>query len=248
MSQLREIGNAFALYSGENKGFWPVVQHNASDTAPTNNKSYRTPSGQTRNDYWYMFLLKYFSKKSYNNTAGKRLADFQNTPLWGCAAVDKTDMDATGSSADFNSGYGMSPYAGYTETKYTGVNSGPSAAWGVIAKGDHWAMIQGDTLQGHYYKQIEWHRPSTKGVVVDCRSWYPETRSVANAASIVDPATSGMIGYDGNASHQFDKWRHSAKRGGKSPVNFNCLYADGHAAVITDIVEGFKAMRGHFPQ
>jgi prepilin-type processing-associated H-X9-DG protein len=114
-------------------------------------------------------------------------------------------------------------------------------------KGEHWNFIQGDTVQGRYYKLTEWHRASLKGLVVDCRSWWPETRSVANAASIVDPAGKGYIGYDANASHQFDKWRHSAKRGPKAPVNFNCLFADGHVAVITDIVEGFKAMRGHFP-
>jgi prepilin-type processing-associated H-X9-DG protein len=245
-SQLREIGNALALYSADNKGWWPVVQHRADTTTPSNHKEYRTPTG-SRNDYWYMFLLKYFSKRGYVDAAGKRLADFQNTPLWGCPAVDKTNMDVTTSSADFNSGYAMSPYAGYTETRYSGLNSGPSAAWNVNVKGEHWAMIQNDSLQGRYYKQVEWNRPALKGIIGDGRSWYFETRSVANAAAIVDPTVIGPIGYDSGASHQFDKWRHSAKRGKNNQVSFNMLFCDGHVAVITDIVEGFKSMRLKFP-
>src|SRR5213593_4505333 len=50
LSQLREIGNAYALYAGENKNFWPVVQHKADNTTPTNNRGYRTPPGGDRND------------------------------------------------------------------------------------------------------------------------------------------------------------------------------------------------------
>ena len=57
----------------------------------------------------------------------------------------------------------------------------------------------------------------------------------------------GAIGYDSAASHQFDKWRHSSKRGKKNPVSFNMLFCDGHVGEIQSIEDGFKSMRLKFP-
>src|SRR3954452_18555565 len=50
MTQLREIGNALALYASDNKGYWIVVEHQADATFPPNNPSLR--SVPARNDYW----------------------------------------------------------------------------------------------------------------------------------------------------------------------------------------------------
>src|SRR5436190_14147707 len=47
MTQLREIGNALALYASDNKTYWPVLQHQASSTFPPNNVNLRTPTGTT---------------------------------------------------------------------------------------------------------------------------------------------------------------------------------------------------------
>ena len=238
-SQLREIGNALKLYQVEYKGYWPVVLHDASPTFPVSNPALR--SDPPRNDYWYQFLLKYFTNRSFSGTAGKRLLDFMNTPLFGCPSVDKTDFDGSGSSAEFNSGYGMGPYAAYTETKYLGVNSG-----------NHWAMIKqsGTPCEGQYYKMTGWARPAEKAIITDSKSWFNETRSVANVGAIVHPSIpseTSAVGYDPNASHQFDRWRHSKKRGGKNPVSMNFLYCDGHVGEVMSIEEAFKATRGHFP-
>jgi prepilin-type N-terminal cleavage/methylation domain-containing protein/prepilin-type processing-associated H-X9-DG protein len=249
MTQLREIGNSLKLYAVDNNNWWPVVEHQADKTFPVNNPSLR--SNPARNDYWYMFLLKYFSKKPYTNAAGKRLEDFMNTPLWGCPAATKIEADASTSAAEFNSGYGMGPYAGYGPDTYLGVNSGPAPTMGVIDKGQHWAMIYGTVsagAQGHYYRMTGWVHPAEKCIIGDSRSWFMETRSVANVAGIVDPTPPGALGYDGAASHQFDKWRHSKARGGKNPMSRNMLFCDGHVAEIMSIEDAFRAVRGHFPQ
>ena len=244
-SQLREIGNGLKFYQGEYKGCWPVVQHQSDTTYPPENPSMQ--SNPARNDYWYMFLLKYFTNRAYTNTSGKRLLDFQNTPLFGCPAVDKPDFDASTSSAEFNSGYGMGPYALYGRNTFLGVNSGPAP--GYALQGQHWAFCSSsNNTHGSYFKMTQWVNPGEKVIIADCRSWFMETRSVASLAGITHPnPETAAIGYDGAASHQFDRWRHSKRRGGKNPVSMNMLFCDGHVGEITDITEAFKAVRGHFP-
>ena len=89
--------------------------------------------------------------------------------------------------------------------------------------------------------------PDGLTLAVPGRSWFLETRSVASKAAVVDPTPDGAIGYDANASHQFDKWRHASKRGNKVPVSFNMLFCDGHVGEITSIEDAFKSMRLKFP-
>src|SRR5690348_7585969 len=49
-TQLREIGNALMLYSTDNKGFWPVVRHEADSGFPASNPALR--SNPACNQYW----------------------------------------------------------------------------------------------------------------------------------------------------------------------------------------------------
>src|SRR5438477_2159160 len=49
LAQLREIGNAFHLYGAENRGWWPVVEHQADAAFPANNVYLRNVPA--RNDY-----------------------------------------------------------------------------------------------------------------------------------------------------------------------------------------------------
>jgi prepilin-type N-terminal cleavage/methylation domain-containing protein/prepilin-type processing-associated H-X9-DG protein len=237
-SQLREIGNALKLYAVDNKNYWPVAVHWTQPGFPLDPSLQSVPD---RRDYWYQFLLKYFTNRKYTDTPGKRLADFQNTPLWGCPAVQK-DVDLSASSAEYDSGYGFNMLPTFSQTKGLGSNAGP---WS--------AMINpnGSGIQGKYYKMNQWVNPAEKIIIADSRSWIMETRSVASVAAIVHPKTNSefaAIGYDGGASHQFDRWRHSKKRGLKQPYSMNGLFCDGHVSELGGIEEMFRAIRGHFPQ
>jgi prepilin-type processing-associated H-X9-DG protein len=193
-----------------------------------------------------MFLLKYFTKKEYTNTPGLRLIEFQGTPLFGCPAVDRPDFDASTSSAEFNSGYGMVPYATYAPDKYFGTNSGPPP--GSAYKGSHWAFISqasGD-LNGRFYKRNHWLQPAEHGIIADSKSWFLEVRSPGTAPNTAVPPQpkKGAMGYDPNAIDQFDRYRH-----GKRPdrIAFNILYCDGHVASVSDVKQGYIAMRRHWP-
>jgi prepilin-type N-terminal cleavage/methylation domain-containing protein len=243
MSQLRELGNALHLYATENNQYFPVVRHAANSTLPASDPALR--SAPARDDYWYHFLLKYFTKRAYSNTAGRRLQDFMGTPLWGCPAVEKIDMDASASSADFNSGYGMGPYALYTRARFIGTNSGPATTFGYTVKGKHWAFIDLSGTEGQYFKKNQWLQASEHGIISDSRSWFLETRSVASESAIVAPTGTGAMGYDAAASDQFDRYRHGSRQ--KKRVLWNMLYCDGHAGAITSVVEGYMAIRMHFP-
>jgi prepilin-type processing-associated H-X9-DG protein len=185
-----------------------------------------------------MYLLKYFSKKDYVDLGGQRLYSYVNTPLWGCPAVDKDNFDVspTLSSADFNSGYGMGPYAAYTERTFINVNANPA-----------WAMIQSSTgLAGKYYKQSQWTKPAERGIICDGRSWFLETRSPGVGANVPVPPQLGnwAIGYNASAIDQFDRYRHGHRA---DRVAMNMLYCDGHVETLADVKLAYIAIRRHWP-
>ncbi|MCS7033219.1 MAG: type II secretion system GspH family protein [Phycisphaerae bacterium] len=247
MTQLREIGNALNLYAADNAGWWPVVRHQADLSFPTNNVRLR--SNPPRNDYWYMFLLRYFSKIPYSNVAGARLGDYVNTPLWGCPEVDKTDLQTSNSSADFDSGYGMGNYAAFRKDQ---------AIWATRNSGTWSAMIQGPTnaVEGRYYKQEDYTNPATRGIIADSKSWFLEVIWLSATSNPVIPAqTLGRVGYNSASGNQFDRYRHGkyppaagsvySRVGGR--VAFNMLFCDGHVETLTDVAQGYRAMRQRWP-
>jgi len=65
LSNLRQIGQALALYANENGGYWPVAEHIGSTdtTAAANTGNRKWPVPTARNDPWPRFLLKYLSKR-----------------------------------------------------------------------------------------------------------------------------------------------------------------------------------------
>jgi prepilin-type N-terminal cleavage/methylation domain-containing protein/prepilin-type processing-associated H-X9-DG protein len=229
-AQLREIGNALALYAAENRGYWPVLQHEANLTEPGfPNEALR--SNPPRNDYWYQFLLKYFTKRQFSTTTGTRLIDFRNTPLWGCPAVDKENFDVSTSSAEFNSGYGFNFSPGYWERQPANVNANNNLiAW---IKLSQWV--------GKYWKASQWTRPYERCIVADARAWFLECTSFNNPLG-EEPLG---VGYNGNYNNQFNRYRHGDR--GKKKQAFNVLFCDGHVATLQDIKQGIISIRRRYP-
>lgn len=259
-TQLREIGNAIQLYATENKGFLPMVRHNApanTEWPPVqtgSNRSYKLPVGI--NEYWYGYLLKYFTKGELlrNANGDVSLKNYEKTPMWGCPEVQKTEIDIlNANSADYNSGYGMGPYLLYRPNTYRTVNGTPPGrpnAW-------HWNMIEGPTAgdkRGRYMKITEAGKPSDKGFVADSRAWFLEIRDPVSA-TVVPQQPRGYLAYDQFATDQFDRYRHGkypsldsggySRTGGK--VLFNVMFLDGHVEALSDVKNGYRAFRGKYP-
>jgi prepilin-type processing-associated H-X9-DG protein len=182
-----------------------------------------------------MFLLKYFSKTQYTAATGRRLADFKNTPLWGCPAVDKSQIDAGTSSEAFDSGYGMSPYGLWTERTSRSTNSGAGIA-------TMWPKISiSPALAGKYLKQSQYTHSAERGIIADSRSWLLEIIDFTYPA--IPPQNISTVGYVAGGD-QFDRYRHGKW---KKIQSFNVLYCDGHVANLKDIRQGWIAMRRNVP-
>jgi prepilin-type N-terminal cleavage/methylation domain-containing protein/prepilin-type processing-associated H-X9-DG protein len=249
MTQLREIGNALSLYANDNKGFWPIVRFETNLGFPQDPAIIQFRSPGLPNIYWYQFLLKYFKPKQefIYIPGGARLLDFKDTPLYGCPVVDAEQFIASANLQEFNTGYGMGPYAMYTPNKYIGANSGPVAGAPSTFKGSHWAMISDASgqLNGRWLKQVQWTQAQERGIIADSRSWFLEIRSPGTGPNVTIPEQNmGPIGYDSAALDQFDRYRHGKRKG---RVAFNVLFCDGHVATLQDIKQGYIAFRRHFP-
>ena len=236
-TQLREIGNAINLYVAENRGYLPPLQHKTAFMfPPAPDTDLGTPQGQDRNDYWYMFLLKYFSKVQYTDNPGKRLRDYKNTPLWGCPVVDKDKVDAGSSSEDFDSGYGYSPYGRWTERTSRSANA--SSAWPHVTPP---TATSPAGRVGRYHKLSQYTRIAERGIIADSRSWLLEIIDFTYPA--IPPQNVSTVGYIAGGD-QFDRYRHGKW---KKTQSFNVLYCDGHVANLTDIRQGWIAMRRNVP-
>ena len=77
LASLKEIGNCFAMYSVENKGWWPVCSYDTYQ---------RDSDNLAVMWFWYNFLQKYATRYQLN-TATASVDDRNNgrkTVFWGC--------------------------------------------------------------------------------------------------------------------------------------------------------------------
>jgi len=121
-AHLRDIGNAFAMYSIDNKGYFPVVQHDSYRVGD------REVVGTGSNAaFWWDFLAKYVTKTKMGAVTSnvQDTNDQRKSVFWGCPAWDGW---VSGSIIVINrvmTGYGMNwdvkvtpsypPFGTYTE-------------------------------------------------------------------------------------------------------------------------------------
>jgi len=243
LASLRNIGQALALYSSDNKGVWPVVRHHA-------NGSDARFGLQPRDDRWTWFLLRYITKRhgewnapptgtnsttNTNATLYPGLKAFMDTAYFGCEPYLDVIKLGSNTNVQVSSGYGMQhmPAASPTFT--------PTAA-AIPAVSDLADMTQNTGTYGKYYRQGQWSRASERIIVADARSWLLVVP--APPGGVIAPQSSA-INYPGGSEDSYDRYRHGDRA--KKRVGFNALFCDGHAVTLLDLRDGYKGVRMKFP-
>ncbi len=263
---LREIGNAFQMYSMENRGYAPVAKTNSSYRISTPT---RPPTDYTGVQYWPSFLAKYVAraKMGFSTTKKDEQVTAQQSIFWGCPAFAGLISTASTDTAGFavvQTGYGMNGFPEYTAT-YPPVAPPPNDLTdsAVVSSADNWRTIS----VGKWYKSKAWTKPSERALVSDARFWLLEAQAVPLNGQIPGQGLNGQNGftYSGNANDGqalYDFYRHGkyppmaetltatgdgrySANGGK--VAYNVLFADGHVTTLNLLDQGYRSVRMRFP-
>jgi prepilin-type N-terminal cleavage/methylation domain-containing protein/prepilin-type processing-associated H-X9-DG protein len=269
---LREIGNAFLMYSNEYKGYAPVAKTKSNYTITFNSTP---PVDYTGIQYWPNFLARYVTKSKMGNATLKpgEQANARSTVFWGCPAFDGyQNASYAGGVNVLQMGYGMNGYPEYTAS-YPPIAAPPNVlgdsgfssgldgnAVAVVSTADSWRTLS----EGKWYKLRSWTRASERMLVADGRFWIVETQAaplnkqVPGQGLYQDQQTWGSPNDDGQTLYDF--YRHGkfpteilgsgntarySPNGGK--VAFNILYADGHVSTSNLREEAYHAARMRFP-
>jgi prepilin-type processing-associated H-X9-DG protein len=212
LSNLRQIGLAFQLYAGENKGTWPVAVHTKADPVYNAKEERRWPD----------MLAPYVSAKQefkYDDLEEIR----KNSVIWGCPEWAKTDeYDVSQFEDRVRVGYGMNYYPTYWQD-------------GKLA---NLAYIRSDG-NGRYSRMVEWTKSSERALVADSIAHNLRILDTFGPTSKLmpwdyGPATPGNVPADVN---QLDGGRHlkrgTTKAQAMNQKGMNMLFCDGHAEPIS---------------
>jgi len=259
---LKEIGNAFKLYSIDYKNAYPVTKW---DIQPTTNQF--TVNGQTIVAlYWSDYLAPYVSKNRSINTSGigqANLSGFalaQNSLFWACPEW----TGRLNAFAGFQSANGVSVYEnGYAMNQYRlwkpiqALGTAPAlATWAIDApltngKGV-WPRLTDYSAERCLVEEANLWLPFAYGT--DASHTIQPEYNCSNSAFANSPGANGntLAGYN-----SIDRYRHGTypkldsaglkfiEPGGK--VKYNILYGDGHVGTCTSIAEGVKAIQMRDP-
>ncbi len=268
LTALKEIGNAFQLYSIDNKGWYPPSQYSpGTDTkygTPYVVNSHSWPDGSGVGIYYFNYIAKYVTKKKIGtegsdltNGSGTTNEQMTRSVIWGCPAFDGY-ITGSGGGGGYNrvqTGYGMNGWPTFSP-------SFPDPTTGnilpPILEGSAAITGQASAKAQAFHRQVAWQRHGTERLLIsDSIFWLVEStkpRTDGTYPGQVQLSASGAI-YATNGT-TVDWYRHGkyptrlstgffAETGGK--VGYNILYADGHAATASDKSESYKAARLRFP-
>jgi prepilin-type N-terminal cleavage/methylation domain-containing protein/prepilin-type processing-associated H-X9-DG protein len=217
LSNLRQIGNAFNMYSGDNKGYWPMAIHQWTD------------SGGNKDKRWPHYISRYVYQKqdiNWDGTAPNAHGQIKDTDnvLWGCPSWDRVGWvsGAPTINSDFHNGYSMNIYT-FTPAPVT-----------LIGQYTNWVYrtLSGTTSQttGWYYKQTQWTRSGERCLVYD--SVHVNTSVSASWpwwGSGSMPATPDALVF----TPDFNRHGKKARGNGENDKTISMLFCDGHADVVS---------------
>ena len=256
---LRQIGDAFKLYSIDNKGKYPVVKwYIRPATAPP--RPVRSDGVPITALYWQDFLTKYVTKNTAINSAAldpnqqgafalARTSIFWGCPEWGgrpggfATPVDGISAYENGFSYNWWFGYNpKTPLGTHPPYKQTAIDD-PSE----------------NQIVGTWPSFKDYGPSAERCLVVEANLWLlwlVGTDSSHNVSAQISYNTAYLIGWTTPGWNNIDRYRH-----GKYPpirpdgyydptkgrVQYNMLYADGHVATLLSIADGFRAIQMREP-
>jgi prepilin-type processing-associated H-X9-DG protein len=210
LSNLRQIGLAFSLYSGEYKGFWPVAVHETGNAEFPMAEEHRWPD---------MVAPFVSSTQQFKYDGLEEIR--KNSVIWGCPEWTKTDeYDPANPTDRVRVGYGMNYYCKWFEE-----GAAPPARVAYInAAGNP---------PGRYTKQIQWTKAAERGLIADAIA------HVISTPGSIDSTSGKWQPYDPVLFGAFyvDARRHlkptTEKKQSYNQKGINMLFCDGHAAPVS---------------
>jgi prepilin-type N-terminal cleavage/methylation domain-containing protein/prepilin-type processing-associated H-X9-DG protein len=230
---LHQIGDAFKMYSVENRGWWPMVKWHPLPGS--------TPAGAPETLTWQDFLFKYLHRgkdlpigpfKSDISGVNEIRSDLSqvrfNSPFWGCPAFNGQEyFNPSDDVARYSTGYGM---------QYYPAAPFPSFGYAVTTAGIATLAVfdaPPGTVRGRFWKGTDWNKNGANRLIVaDANQYWIYTSSAQHYKSnftcepYFDTTLSGTF-------VRLDAARHlgtsglSLKKVLRSK-GFNVLFADGH--------------------
>lgn len=257
-AHLRDIGNAFAMYASENKGFFPPARL-ASANASSQYNIDGVDLGWSVSAYWTNFLAKYLTKTKFGiaSTTAEQAADARRSILWGCPQWQGYNSTTIGGVNRIQTGYGMNLWptfnAGYPTTNFPPANETSAIT--------NWNKANG-TYTGTWHKQNVYTKNGTSRILVaDSRFWALESNPMPltevfppqpniNNTQTYTPGVVGQTMADVYRHGSYPKLNSSpantfSQRGGK--VLWNALYSDGHVETHGDQKPAYQNLRMRFP-
>jgi prepilin-type N-terminal cleavage/methylation domain-containing protein/prepilin-type processing-associated H-X9-DG protein len=255
LASLREIGNGFAMYASENKGFWPCAVHDPGyskyplPTIPAVN-----PPTRLR---WQDRLLPYLS----NIKTANKYQDLSNpaivppdllkssSVLFGCPAYRMVSEGESIHAMDdfvFN-GYSMSCYPLFPQQTTT---SNWAYIEGTNNKPFNYSSTTHGGIPGRYFKATEWKQASDRLLLDEGLCYYISMAPECRPPNLINPnihrwwpfenttRLDAMTDeWENNCHFWIDGARHAPTGATKqqtwSRPFCNALFCDGHAAPVS---------------
>jgi prepilin-type N-terminal cleavage/methylation domain-containing protein/prepilin-type processing-associated H-X9-DG protein len=230
LSNLRQVGTALQMYTGDFKGAIPWCRDD------TNGLS-----------YWSDFLAPYVSRlqgATANNT--QQQDEIRQSVIWGCTEwIARMDLTT---SQRFYPGYAwtLHPYLTPEDTKVTNAKANAN-----------WPGVYPPSGKGITYKIGSIRHSADRVLAADSLLWLLDARHNTpggGVASLPGQPVDQLTGYAGMTGQKgqmdYDLYRH-AKRPSSSDGTYldksskiacNLVYFDGHAATITGFEEAYTAI------
>jgi prepilin-type processing-associated H-X9-DG protein len=245
---LRDIGNAFQMYSIDNKGYYPVVE-----CANYQVGTMAAPGTA----YWWDFIGKYVTKTKLGTSSSKvsESNEQRKSVIWGCPAWDGYISGSIITVNRIMPGYSMN-------WEPTMTASYPALDGNTKSTDKACTTSLAGNPPGKFFKQVQWTRPSERMLLTDGKFRFIEQLVLKSANPHPYPVQESNMGVTYSTPNKPGQNGGDIYRHGKIPglapgvtyfkdsggkVAYNILYCDGHVNTSVDATEIYRSIRMRFP-